>query len=73
MMFSHWSAVSAFTCPFPAAQQGFRSIYGHVLAGNQRMLKLAEWLGLKIEPHVAGQSTVRVARQLNAPDDRRMD
>ena len=56
-----------------AAHEGFRSIYGHVLASNQRMLKHAEWLGLTIGQHVAGQSTVRVARQLKAPDDRRMD
>jgi acetyltransferase len=47
-----------------AAREGFRSIYGNVLAGNQRMLELAEWLGLVIEPPVPGQSTVRASRRL---------
>jgi len=48
-----------------AAREGFRSIYGNVLADNQRMLELAEWLGLRIEPAVAGQATVRASRRLN--------
>jgi acetyltransferase len=48
-----------------AAREGFRSIYGNVLASNQRMLELSEWLGLTVEPQVAGQSTVRAARRLN--------
>ena len=48
-----------------AAREGFRAIYGRVLADNQRMLELAEWLGLTIEPQVAGQSTVRAFRRLN--------
>jgi acetyltransferase len=48
-----------------AANQGFRSIYGTVLASNQRMLELAEWLGLTIEQPVAGQVTVRASRILN--------
>jgi acetyltransferase len=48
-----------------AARAGFRSIYGNVLADNQRMLELAEWLGLRIEPAVAGQATVRASRRLN--------
>ena len=48
-----------------AAQQGFRSIYGTVLASNQRMLELADWLGLTVEPRVAGQATVRAVRRLN--------
>ena len=47
-----------------AANEGFRSIYGTVLASNQRMLELAEWLGLTIEPHVEGQATVRASRRL---------
>jgi acetyltransferase len=48
-----------------AAQEGFRSIYGIVLADNQRMLELAEWLGLSVETPVAGQATVRASRRLN--------
>lgn len=48
-----------------AALEGFRSIYGTVLADNQRMLDLAEWLGLTIEPPIEGQSTVRALRRLN--------
>ena len=48
-----------------AANEGFRSIYGTVLASNQRMLELAEWLGLTIEPPIEGQTTVRAARRLN--------
>jgi acetyltransferase len=48
-----------------AAHEGFRSIYGIVLANNQRMLELAEWLGLTVEPPIAGQATVRASRLLN--------
>lgn len=48
-----------------AKHEGFRSIYGTVLADNQRMLELAEWLGLKVESQAPGQKTVRAARQLN--------
>jgi acetyltransferase len=48
-----------------AARAGFRSIYGTIFANNQRMLELAEWLGLTIEPRVEGQSTVRASRLLN--------
>ena len=48
-----------------AAHEGFRSIYGTVLANNQRMLELAEWLGLTVEAPVAGQTTVRASRRLN--------
>jgi len=48
-----------------AAREGFRAIYGHVLADNQRMIELAEWLGLEVEPGIAGQTTVRVSRRLN--------
>lgn len=48
-----------------AAHEGFRSIYGTVLASNQRMLELAEWMGLTIEPPVPGQPTVRASRRLN--------
>lgn len=48
-----------------AAHEGFRSIYGTVLASNQRMLELAEWLGLTVEAPTAGQATVRCIRRLN--------
>jgi acetyltransferase len=48
-----------------AAHEGFRSIYGNVLASNHRMLELAEWLGLSVEPDVPGQPTVRASRRLN--------
>ena len=48
-----------------AAREGFRLIYGHVLASNHRMLELAEWLGLAVEPSAPGQSTVRASRRLN--------
>jgi acetyltransferase len=48
-----------------AAHEGFHSIYGTVLADNQRMLELAEWLGLTIERRVEGHSTVRASRRLN--------
>jgi acetyltransferase len=48
-----------------AAQEGFRSIYGTVFADNQRMLELAEWLGLSVEPAIPGQPTVRASRRLN--------
>jgi acetyltransferase len=48
-----------------AAHEGFRSIYGTVLASNQRMLELAEWLGLSVGPPIAGQATVRASRRLN--------
>ena len=48
-----------------AKREGFRTIYGTVLADNQRMLELAEWMGLTIEPQVPGQCTVRASRQLD--------
>jgi acetyltransferase len=48
-----------------AAREGFRCIYGNVLANNQRMLELAEWLGLQVEPAAPGQPTVRASRRLN--------
>jgi len=47
-----------------AAHEGFRSIYGIVLADNQRMLELAEWLGLTVESAKEGQATVRASRRL---------
>jgi acetyltransferase len=48
-----------------ATREGFRTIYGHVLASNQRMLELAELLGLVVEPPLPGESTARAARRLN--------
>ena len=48
-----------------AQREGFQSIYGMVLADNARMLELAQWLGLTLEPPVAGQTTVRASRRLN--------
>jgi acetyltransferase len=48
-----------------AAREGFRAIYGTVLANNQRMLELAEWMGLTVESPVTGQVTVRASRRLN--------
>lgn len=48
-----------------AAREGFRSIYGTVLADNHRMLELAEWMGLTIEPAQPGQCTVRASRRLD--------
>ena len=47
-----------------AAHEGFRTIYGTVLADNQRMLDLAQWLGLTVEEPVAGEATVRAWRRL---------
>jgi len=47
-----------------AAHEGFRSIYGNVLADNQRMLDLAEWVGLTIEAPTPGEPTVRATRYL---------
>jgi acetyltransferase len=48
-----------------AARAGFRNIYGNVLVHNQRMLELADWLGLTIDPAPTGQGTVRASRRLN--------
>ena len=48
-----------------AAHEGYRAIYGMVLADNHRMLELAEWLGLTVEPMEPGQATVRASRRLN--------
>jgi acetyltransferase len=47
-----------------AAVEGFQTIYGIVLADNQRMIDLAEWLGLTVEPQRAGEPTVRASRRL---------
>ena len=48
-----------------AARAGFRAIYGIIFADNQRMIELAQWLGLTVEDPAAGQSTVRAVRRLN--------
>jgi acetyltransferase len=48
-----------------ARTRGFRTVYGQVLADNRRMIELAEWLGLTVEPQVPGQPTVRVVRRLD--------
>jgi acetyltransferase len=48
-----------------ATRAGFRSIYGLMLANNDRMIELAEWLGLTMEAAVPGQGTVRAVRRLN--------
>jgi acetyltransferase len=48
-----------------AAREGYRRIYGNVLAGNQRMLELAEWLGLEVEPAAPGAAIVRASRRLD--------
>lgn len=47
-----------------AAREGFRSIYGTVLADNQKMIELAEWMGLIVEPATPGQTTVRASKRL---------
>jgi acetyltransferase len=48
-----------------AEHEGFRSIYGNVLAENQPMLDLSHQLGFTIEPAKLGQNTVRVVLRLN--------
>lgn len=47
-----------------AAREGFQTIYGSVLADNQRMIELAQWLGLTVDPPRAGEPTVRAWRHL---------
>jgi acetyltransferase len=46
-----------------AERAGVRVIYGHILAGNPRMIELAEWLGMRVDPPAAGGDTVRAWRQ----------
>jgi acetyltransferase len=48
-----------------AARVGFKTIYGNVLADNQRMIELAQWLGLTVEGPRPGEATVRAWRSLN--------
>jgi acetyltransferase len=48
-----------------ARQRGLRTVYGHVLADNERMIELARWLGLTVARQVRGEPTVRVFRRLD--------
>jgi len=48
-----------------AAHEGFRSIYGNILASNHDMLELAGSLDLQVEMPLAGENTVRASRRLN--------
>jgi acetyltransferase len=50
-----------------AAQEGFRIIFGTVLADNARMIELAEWLGLTVDSPRPGETTVRAWRLLANP------
>jgi RimJ/RimL family protein N-acetyltransferase len=47
-----------------AAREGFKTVYGIVLADNPRMIELARWLGLTVETPRAGECTVRAFRNL---------
>jgi len=47
-----------------AAREGFELIYGTVLADNQRMIELAQWLGLTVDAPRDGETTVRAWRKL---------
>ncbi len=47
-----------------ARREGFRTIYGTVLAHNQRMIELAIGLGLEVESPAEGEDTVRAWRAL---------
>lgn len=47
-----------------AAREGFQTIYGTVLASNQRMIELARWLGLTVDEPRDGEPTVRAWRCL---------
>jgi acetyltransferase len=48
-----------------AARAGYRVIYGHVLAGNQRMVELANWCGLTVDAPTQGCETVRAWKRLD--------
>lgn len=48
-----------------ARREGFRSIYGTVLANNQRMIDLVVALGLAVEAPAEGQPTLRASMRLN--------
>jgi len=47
-----------------AARAGFKTVFGTVLADNQRMIELAQWLGLTVDAPRPGESTVRAWRRL---------
>jgi acetyltransferase len=47
-----------------AARRGFRTIYGSVLADNQRMIEFARWLGLTVDAPRPGEVVVRAWRSL---------
>lgn len=47
-----------------AAREGFKTIYGTVLADNHRMIELARWLGLTVDTPREGENTVRAWRSL---------
>jgi acetyltransferase len=49
-----------------AAREGFHTIYGTVLADNQRMIELAEGLGLTVEAPRPGEITLRAWRDLRS-------
>jgi GNAT superfamily N-acetyltransferase len=53
-----------------AAREGFKTIYGAVLADNHRMIELAQWLGLTVDAPRAGEHTVRAWRNLQMPAGR---
>src|SRR5262245_23252867 len=48
-----------------AAKQGFKSIYGYVLADNERMIELVRHLGLTVKGHSDVSGAVRAFRVLN--------
>lgn len=50
-----------------AAREGFETIYGTILADNHRMIELAQWLGLHVDPARHGDTTVRAWRRLQEP------
>jgi acetyltransferase len=47
-----------------AAEEGFETIYGTVLADNARMIDLSRWIGLTVDPVKFGEPTVRAWRRL---------
>ncbi len=47
-----------------AAAEGFKVIFGTILADNPRMIEFAEWLGMNVEKARAGATTVRASRRL---------
>jgi acetyltransferase len=49
-----------------AREHGMQRIYGRVLANNARMLDLARWIGLTVEPHVDEDNTVLAWMDLQA-------